>query len=105
MLPTRRGSKDRCALTAPAPRSRAETVLPVLRRMRASTYRAAATVGSCSMTRSAVVGTGAKGLIGTLTTAGVRDERVIEAFGVVPREEFVPPAQRHRAYEDVPLPI
>src|SRR5437763_636850 len=73
--------------------------------MRASTYRAAATVGSCSMTRSAVVGAGAKRLIGTLTTAGVRDERVIEAFGVVPREEFVPPAQRHRAYEDVPLPI
>jgi protein-L-isoaspartate(D-aspartate) O-methyltransferase len=57
------------------------------------------------MTRSAVAGAGAKGLIGTLTTAGVRDERVIEAFGVVPREEFVPPEQRHRAYEDVPLPI
>jgi protein-L-isoaspartate(D-aspartate) O-methyltransferase len=57
------------------------------------------------MTRSTVVGAGAKGLIGTLTAAGIRDERVIEAFGLVPREEFVPPDQRHRAYEDVPLPI
>src|SRR5947209_6430170 len=57
------------------------------------------------MTRSTVVGAGAKGLIGTLTAAGIRDERVIEAFGLVPREEFVPPEQRHRACEDVPLPI
>lgn len=47
----------------------------------------------------------AKVLIETLAAAGVRDVRVIEAFGHIPREEFVPRAQRHRAYEDVPLPI
>src|SRR5436190_551053 len=62
-------------------------------------------VGSRSMTRSAVVGAGAETLVGTLTAAGVRDERVIEAFRLIPRHEFVPPEQRHRAYDDVPLPI
>jgi protein-L-isoaspartate(D-aspartate) O-methyltransferase len=30
---------------------------------------------------------------------------VLEAFRAVPRHEFVPPDQRSRAYEDVPLPI
>src|SRR5436190_1558712 len=62
-------------------------------------------LGCCSMTRSAVVGAGAETLIGALTAAGIRDERVIEAFRLIPRGEFVPPEQRHRAYEDVPLPI
>jgi len=36
---------------------------------------------------------------------GVRDERVLRAMAAVPREEFVPPDQRSRAYEDRPLPI
>jgi protein-L-isoaspartate(D-aspartate) O-methyltransferase len=57
------------------------------------------------MTRSAVVGAGADRLIRTLMAEGVRDERLIEAFRRVPREEFVPPEQRHRSYDDVPLPI
>jgi protein-L-isoaspartate(D-aspartate) O-methyltransferase len=44
-------------------------------------------------------------LLRTLIAAGVREERVLEAVRVVPRHEFVPREQRHRAYEDVPLPI
>ncbi|HXH21474.1 MAG TPA: protein-L-isoaspartate(D-aspartate) O-methyltransferase [Dehalococcoidia bacterium] len=35
----------------------------------------------------------------------VRDERVLDAFGRVPRERFVAPELRHRAYDDTPLPI
>ncbi len=35
----------------------------------------------------------------------VHDERVLAAIGSVPRERFVPPSQRHRAYENVALPI
>ena len=31
--------------------------------------------------------------------------RVLEAMGKVPRHEFVPPAQRHSAYRNRPLPI
>jgi protein-L-isoaspartate(D-aspartate) O-methyltransferase len=57
------------------------------------------------MTRSAVVGAGADRLIRTLTAAGVRDERLVEAFRQIPRDEFVPREQRHRSYDDVPLPI
>jgi protein-L-isoaspartate(D-aspartate) O-methyltransferase len=33
------------------------------------------------------------------------DARVIDAFGAVPREFFVPPEHRHRAYDDTALPI
>jgi protein-L-isoaspartate(D-aspartate) O-methyltransferase len=36
---------------------------------------------------------------------GVSDPRVIDALLRVPREEFVPPLFRARAYEDTPLPI
>lgn len=36
---------------------------------------------------------------------GIRDERVLDAMRRVPREEFVRPATRSRAYEDHPLPI
>jgi protein-L-isoaspartate(D-aspartate) O-methyltransferase len=35
----------------------------------------------------------------------IRDERVLDAFAKVPREQFVPPELRHYAYEDRPLPI
>jgi protein-L-isoaspartate(D-aspartate) O-methyltransferase len=35
----------------------------------------------------------------------VRDERVLEAMRVVPREEFVPDELRERAYDDAALPI
>jgi protein-L-isoaspartate(D-aspartate) O-methyltransferase len=35
----------------------------------------------------------------------IRDERVLAAIGAVPRELFVPPSERHRAYENVALPI
>ena len=38
-------------------------------------------------------------------TKEVPDERVIQAMGRVPREEFVPQASRHLAYEDIPVPI
>ncbi len=40
-----------------------------------------------------------------IVARGVKDKRVIEAMRVVPRHEFVPPAQRARAYEDRALPI
>lgn len=40
-----------------------------------------------------------------LKARGIRDERVLEAFRRVPREEFVPPDLAHRAYTDNPLPI
>ena len=36
---------------------------------------------------------------------GIRDQRVIEAMGAVPREEFVPREHMRRAYGDGPLPI
>ncbi|PTQ08539.1 protein-L-isoaspartate O-methyltransferase [Sphingomonas oleivorans] len=36
---------------------------------------------------------------------GVRDERVLAAMGVVPRESFVPETLGEFAYEDSPLPI
>ena len=36
---------------------------------------------------------------------GVADERVLAAMGTVPREAFVPAADRDRAYADRPLPI
>jgi protein-L-isoaspartate(D-aspartate) O-methyltransferase len=40
-----------------------------------------------------------------LVGRGIRDERVLEAMGRVPRHELVPEAQRAEAYEDGPLPI
>jgi protein-L-isoaspartate(D-aspartate) O-methyltransferase len=36
---------------------------------------------------------------------GIEDERVLEAMDAVPREVFVPPRMRHRAYADSALPI
>ena len=35
----------------------------------------------------------------------IRDERVLVAMSRIPRERFVPPQERHLAYEDRPLPI
>jgi protein-L-isoaspartate(D-aspartate) O-methyltransferase len=40
-----------------------------------------------------------------LRRRGIEDERVLEAMGTVPREAFVPPRMRHRAYADSALPI
>ena len=40
-----------------------------------------------------------------LEARGIRDVRVLDAMGEVPRERFVGQAQRERAYEDGPLPI
>lgn len=37
--------------------------------------------------------------------ADIHDERVLSAFGRVPRERFVPPELQPYAYEDRPLPI
>jgi protein-L-isoaspartate(D-aspartate) O-methyltransferase len=36
---------------------------------------------------------------------GIADERVLAAMGEAPREAFVPPRLRHRAYADSALPI
>ncbi len=35
----------------------------------------------------------------------IEDKRVLKAMGHIPREEFVPRAERHLAYQDRPLPI
>ena len=35
----------------------------------------------------------------------IRDERVLAAMSRIPRELFVPPEEKHMAYEDRPLPI
>ncbi len=44
-------------------------------------------------------------LVEQLRGQGIRDPRVLNAIGHVPRELFVPLALRGRAYEDVGLPI
>jgi len=41
----------------------------------------------------------------TLRVAGIRDLSVLRAVAETPRHLFVPEAVRHRAYEDVALPI
>ena len=40
-----------------------------------------------------------------LRRRGISDQRVLAAMGEVPREAFVPPSLRHRAYADSALPI
>jgi protein-L-isoaspartate(D-aspartate) O-methyltransferase len=37
--------------------------------------------------------------------AEIKDKRVLAAMSRIPREYFVPPENRHLAYEDIPLPI
>jgi protein-L-isoaspartate(D-aspartate) O-methyltransferase len=44
-------------------------------------------------------------LVEALRAQGIRDLAVLRAIAETPRHLFVPPAQRHRAYEDVALPI
>jgi len=44
-------------------------------------------------------------LVEALRSQGIRDLAVLKAFSEVPRHLFVPPALRHRAYEDAALPI
>ena len=44
-------------------------------------------------------------LVETLRLKGIRDLAVLKAFAETPRHLFVPEAVRHRAYEDVALPI
>src|ERR1700729_1026849 len=40
-----------------------------------------------------------------LRERGIEDERVLEAMGAVPRENFVPERRREMAYADAALPI
>ena len=44
-------------------------------------------------------------LVEALQEKGIRDLAVLRAIDQVPRHLFVPAEQRHRAYEDSPLPI
>jgi protein-L-isoaspartate(D-aspartate) O-methyltransferase len=44
-------------------------------------------------------------LVETLQGKGIRDMAVLRAIATVPRHLFVPESLRHRAYEDVALPI
>ncbi len=40
-----------------------------------------------------------------LASRNIRDPRVLSVMRIVPREQFVPPENRHLAYADGPLPI
>jgi protein-L-isoaspartate(D-aspartate) O-methyltransferase len=44
-------------------------------------------------------------MVRTIRSYGMEDPAVAAAMSSVPRHEFVPQTQRHRAYEDSPLPI
>jgi protein-L-isoaspartate(D-aspartate) O-methyltransferase len=44
-------------------------------------------------------------LVRSLERKGIRDARILEAIGRVPRERFVPPLYADAAYEDRALPI
>ena len=44
-------------------------------------------------------------LVEELRSQGITDEKVLKAIADVPREKFVPPTFRDRAYENVALPI
>lgn len=44
-------------------------------------------------------------LVERLRAQGIRDERVLDAMGRIPRHLFVDEALSHRAYEDTALPI
>jgi protein-L-isoaspartate(D-aspartate) O-methyltransferase len=44
-------------------------------------------------------------LVETLRRKGIRDLAVLRAIGMVPRHLFVPESVRHRAYDDVALPL
>ena len=44
-------------------------------------------------------------LVEVLRAQGIQDLAVLRAFAATPRHRFVAAAQRHRAYEDVALPI
>jgi protein-L-isoaspartate(D-aspartate) O-methyltransferase len=48
---------------------------------------------------------GSAHLVAASLAAGVRDERVLEAVGAVPRASFVPPDLAESAYLDSPVPI
>lgn len=40
-----------------------------------------------------------------LASRNIRDQRVLEVMGEIPRHLFVPPGLQHEAYDDNPLPI
>jgi len=40
-----------------------------------------------------------------LRARGLQSESVLEAMGMIPRELFLPPTQRHQAYKDRALPL
>lgn len=44
-------------------------------------------------------------LVETLRKKGITDERVLEAFGTIEREKFIPQTMIHNAYKDIALPI
>jgi protein-L-isoaspartate(D-aspartate) O-methyltransferase len=51
------------------------------------------------------VSVAASRLLDELRATGIHDERVLKAIAAVPRELFVPPTFRERAYENIALPI
>src|SRR5918992_905933 len=90
-------------------RSRAGRARP-LRRRAARVHTAAA----CGLTASEMTGRNAESELAErreqmveeqLLGRDIRDPRVLEAMARVPRELFVPPELRERAYDDAALPI
>ena len=48
---------------------------------------------------------GQSDLVDVIVKSGITDDRLIEAFRVIPRADFVPPHLAELAYQDQPLPI
>ena len=46
-----------------------------------------------------------KGLVKELIRKGIRDERILEAIGKIPRHVFLDRAFEEKAYQDIPFPI
>lgn len=58
-----------------------------------------------SESSTAALRTSREDLLDQLRSRGITNEMVLKAIAKVPREEFVPTAFRHRAWEDGALPI
>ncbi len=62
-------------------------------------------LGSCMSPRTGDADAERRALVEELRTQGVCDERVLAAIARIPRHEFVPATEEHRAYANRALPI
>ncbi|ABS28299.1 protein-L-isoaspartate O-methyltransferase [Anaeromyxobacter sp. Fw109-5] len=106
---TTRGSWPRAVPDLAAERARvlARSLLPALALLLAATAGgdACADRGHPSAERSTPETERRRMVEEQLAARGIRDRRVLEAMGKVPRERFVPEQWRSLAYLDEPLPI